>query len=476
MERAQNKIAYGIIWSATERFSTQLIQFVVTVIMARILLPSDFGLIGMLSIFFAISQSFIDSGFSKALIQKKSATDDDFSTIFYFNIVIGGLFFFVLFLLAPAIARFYGIPALCTLARVLAFNLVINSFSIIQRTKVAIDLDFKLLTKASWISVLAGGVIGIYMAYSGFGVWAIAIQSISANFVITACLWSFGKWKPKRVFSRKSFQQSFSFGSNLLVAGIIYNLFDNIYLMIIGKNYDARSLGYYDKARNFAQLPSLNIANIIQRATFPVLSQMQEDKVKLHASFNKLIKLTSFVVMPLMVSLAVIANPLIHMLLSEKWLPAVPFFQLMCFVLIWFPLDELNVNLINSTGDTALVLKLEIVKKIFAFSLLILTLPHGIIYIIIGQIFSSIIAMVLSMHYGGKKIEYKLSKQICDVLPFLGMSILANGIAYLLMIVVLIPLFQILVALTIVFTIYIGLALLLRMQELKDIILIVNKR
>lgn len=476
MEHAQKKIANGILWSATERFSTQIFQFIITVIMARILVPSDFGLIGMLAIFFSISQTFIDSGFSKALIQKYKPTENDFSTVFFFNIALAVLFYVCFFFLAPAISRFYNVAILEPLVKVLALNLIITSFSIIQRAKITIALDFKFLSKASWLSVIAGGIIGIVLAAIGFGVWSIAIQSIMTNMVMTMVLWRHERWLPLKTFSRESFARLFAFGSNLLIASIIYTVFDNLYSLIIGKKYNAAILGYYDKAKHFAQLPSLSIASVIQRATLPVFSQIQDNRFLLCTSFRRLIRLTSFTVMPLMLLLAVIAHPLINILLSEKWLPAAPFFQLLCMVMVWFPMDELNVNLITSTGDTALVLKLEIVKKAIALGLLVMTLPHGIVALIIGQLVSSTISLALSMYFGGRKIGYNFGKQLADMLPFAGLSLITAAMAYGAMALIQIQAIQIVVACTVLTITYIGFSYLVKMPELADVIRILERK
>jgi len=289
----KQKTITGLLWSSIERFSFQGLQFIITIIMARILNPSDFGLIGMIAVFVAISQSLIDSGFAAALIQKKDRNQTDLSTIFFFNLVVSIFFYFLIFFSSPYIADFYKEPKLIILTKVISINIIFLSLTLIQTTLYTIKLNFKTQAKASLISLIISGFIGIYLAYSGYGVWSLVWQTLIKNALNCILLWLYSKWIPDLMFSRKSFSSLFSYGSNLLLAGLLYTIFENIYLFIIGKNFNSKELGYYVKARNVANLPSASISGIILRVTFPVLSSIQDNHEKLISGYNKIIRFTN---------------------------------------------------------------------------------------------------------------------------------------------------------------------------------------
>ena len=468
MSSLREKTISGVLWSAIESLSVQGVRFIVTLLMARLLMPSDFGIIGMLSIFMAISQTFIDSGFSNALIQKKNRTETDFSTTFYFNIGIGILFYFLLFFFAPLISKFYNTPHLTTVTRVLAINLIISSLSLVPRTNLLINIDFKTQAKVSWISALIGGIVGIIMAYRGYGVWALVCQNILNNLLTTFFLFSYTKWMPKKIFSKNSFNELFGFGSKLLVAGLIYTLFENIYLVIIGKFYNSNILGYYVKAKNISNLPSANITSIVQRVTFPILSSIQNDDDKLKTSFKKLVRLVSFFVFPLVLALSVIAHPLIKVLLTDKWSPAAPLLQLLCIAMVWYPINELNVNMLKVKGKASLILNLEIIKKIVAIILILVTLPIGLYALLVGQIISSFITLMISMYFAGKIIGYNIKNQLSDIIPHLLIALIVGGITYYIIEYISFDSLKILFALINYSGIYIAISCLFKSEELKE--------
>ena len=413
----KRETAKGFIWSAIERFSVQGLQFLLGLILARLLLPTDYGLVGMLAIFLAISQSFIDSGFSSAFIQKKDRTEEDFSTTFFFNIGVGLFFYLLLFLCAPLIANFYKTPELILLTKVIGINVFITSLAVVQRAKFTIRLDFKTQAKASLVSVLIGGCMGIAMAYKGFGVWAIVIQSILQNGINTLLLWVLSKWIPMAVFSKKSFKSLFSFGSKLLGAGLLDTFFRNIYLLVIGKLFNAAELGFYTRAEQFQKMPSENITGIIQRVTFPVLSSIQDDDEKLLKAYRSFIRISVFIVFPLMIGLALVAGPLIFLLLTEKWMPVVPLLQLLCVAGMLYPVHAINLNILNVKGRSDLFLRLEVIKKSVFTVILLITIPIGIKALVIGQIFISFIGFFINTYYSGKIINYGAWKQFKDMLP-----------------------------------------------------------
>ena len=297
----------GVMWSAVERFSVQGIQFILTIIIARLVLPSDYGLIAMLNIFLAIARVIVDSGFSSALIQKQDRTETDFSTVFYFNIFISIGFYLLLYISAPYIASFYREPDLSPVTRWIGLNIVISGFSVVQRAKLTINVDFKRQAKASFAAVLISGVIGILLAYKGWGVWALVVQTLSSSLLNTLLLWMFAKWVPKWEFSKESFNTLFSFGSKLLLSGLLHTIYINLYSLVIGRRYTSMDVGFYNRAYQFASFPSINIVEIINRVIFPIQCEIQDDNECLKKSFLKYLKMSCFIVFPLMIIVAALS-------------------------------------------------------------------------------------------------------------------------------------------------------------------------
>ena len=424
MSTLKNKTLNGLLWSTIERFSVQGVQFLLGIILARILFPSDYGLIGMIAIFMSISQSLIDSGFSQALIQKKNTTEKDYNTVFYFNILTAILIYGILFFLAKPIAVFYAEPILENLTKVIGLNIIFSSFSIVQIAKLSKSLNFKLQTKATLTSVIISGSIGIYLAYMDWGVWALVTQGILKSSINTLLLFILTRWRPKLIFSKKSFNSLFSFGSKLLFSGLLNAVFNNIYLIVIGKFYNVKELGYYTRANQFQQLPSETITVILQRVTFPVLSSIQDQKKKLEHYYKKFIRFSAFIIFPLMIGLAVTASPLIIVVLTDKWINAAPFLQLLCFVGVLYPIHAINLNVLKVKGRSDLFLKLEIYKKLLIAITVLITFSFGVKALIIGQIVCSIISLYLNTYYSKKLIDYSFFNQIKDLIPVLLVSLL----------------------------------------------------
>lgn len=406
------------------------------IVMARLLTPDDYGLVAMLTIFIAISQSLVDSGFSNALIRKQDRDETDNSTVFYFNIVVGVFLYLVIFFCAPLIANFYDQPLLTPIARVMGLSIIINSLGIIQRTILTSNLDFKTQAKASFSGAIVSGIIGIVMAYSGYGVWSIVAYHISSIFVNCGLLWILSRWRPQLLYSWKSFRELFGFGSKLAISGIIDTLYNNIYLLVIGKVFNAADLGYYTRASQFAQFPSSNITGILQRVTYPVLCTMQDDDHRLRDVYRRFLRLSAFVVFPLMMGLAAVAKPLILLLLKEQWAFCIILLQIMCFSMMWYPIHAINLNLLQVKGRSDLFLKLEIVKKIVGVTILCIALPFGLVALCVSGIFSSIICLIINTHYTGKLIQVGFITQMRDLLPTiiysLSMCLIVYGVVSLL--------------------------------------------
>lgn len=414
-ESLKSKAANSVMWSAVERFSVQGIQFILTIIIARLVSPSDYGLIAMLGIFLAIAQTFIDSGFSNALIQKQDRTETDFSTVFYFNIAVGVVVYVLLYLSSPFIASFYNEPKLDLVTKVVGLNLIISSFSVVQRAKLTIALNFKLQAVISLIAVVISGTIGVYLAYTGYGVWAIVFQFLFNNLLNTLLLWILAKWSPKQYFSLSSFKQLFSFGSKLLFSDLLNVIYVNLYTLVIGKKFSATNLGYYNRAYTLTYFPSGNIGQIITRAMYPLQCSIQDDDILLRDSFIKYIRITCFFIFPLMVLVCLLAKPIVILFLTEKWLPAVPLIQILAIAYMWDPLMRINENILKVKGRSDYILKSEIIKKILAITILLLTLPFGIKAICIGSIIYSLTDMSVISIYVKKCIDVSLFNELFEL-------------------------------------------------------------
>lgn len=476
-ESLKDKTVKGTIWSILERFSVQGVSFVVMIIMARMLTPSDYGLVGMLAIFIAVSQSIVDSGFSQALIRKQDRSEIDNSTVFYFNIAVGAILYLILFVCAPLISKFYNEPILTPITRAIGLSVIFNSLSVVQRALLTVNLDFKTQAKASLVGALISGSIGIYMAYVGLGVWAIVWQQISNIAIITLLLWILSRWKPIWGYSWKSFKDLFGFGSKLLASGLLDTIYNNLYLIVIGKVFKASDLGYYTRATQFTAFTSSNLTGIFQRVTYPVLCTIQNDNNRLTDIYRKLLKTSAFIIFPLMMGLAAVAKPMIISFLTEKWLFSALLIQFLCFSQMWYPIHAINLNLLQVKGRSDLFLKLEIIKKILGVTTLCLTLPLGLIPMCIGMILNSIIALIINTHYTGKLIHLGFFKQMRDLLPTLLISMLMGMAVYLT--VTYIPMkswLALFVGIIEGIILYIAMANILKFPEFSELITIIRRK
>ena len=445
--------------------------------MARILTPEDYGLVGMLAIFIAVSQSLIDSGFSQALIRKQDRSEIDNSTVFYFNIGVGAILYLILFFSAPLIASFYNEPQLVPITRIIGLSLVFNSLVVVQRALLTINLDFKTQAKASFVGVIISGAIGITMAYTGFGVWAIVWQQISNLAVVTVLLWILSRWKPIWAYSWKSFRELFSFGSKLLASGLLDTIFRNLYLIVIGKFFKASDLGYYTRAHQFTDFASSNITGIFQRVTYPVLCTIQNDDTRLSNVYRRLLRTSAFIIFPLMTGMAAVAKPMVISFLTEKWLFSAVLIQILCFSQMWYPVHAINLNLLQVKGRSDLFLKLEIIKKALTVIVLCITLPMGLIPLCIGTIFSSIIALIINTHYTGKLINLGFLKQMKDLLPTLLLSLATGMIVYLTVTYInMASWLALIVGVIEGIVLYIGMAKILRFNEFTELITIIRRK
>ena len=419
----KGRIVRGVVWSSVERFSVQGVQFLVMLVIAKILTPSDFGLVGMLAIFLAVAQSLIDSGFSQALIRKQDRTERDNSTVFYFNIVASALLYALLHVSAPWVADFYKEPQLCLLMRVLCLVVVVNSFAVVQRAVYTATLNFKTQARASFIAALLSGGVGVCLAMNGCGVWTLVWQQLLNAGINTLLLWVFSNWRPRWLYSWRSFRELFTFGSKLMLSGLLDTLYTNMYSLVVGKVFASASLGFYTQAKHFTQFPSSNITGILQRVTYPVLCTLQDDDERLRKDYRQLLRLSAFVVFPLMCGLAAVAYPLIELVLGKKWVFAATLIVPLCFSGMWYPIHAINLNLLQVKGRSDLFLKLEIIKKVIGVAVLACSIPFGLKFMCYSGIATSIIALMINTYYTGKLINVGFLTQMRDLSATLALSL-----------------------------------------------------
>ena len=423
-ESLKNKTVKGTVWSSLDAFLGQGITFLVGLVLARLLSPEEYGLIAIITIFISVFNSIVDSGFSNALIRKQDATEADYNTVFYTNLAISAVLSTALFFGAPRIADFFSRPQLTSLTKAMSSVVIINAFAIVQNIRLTKNIDFKTKTKVSLIASLTSGVIGIAMAFGGFGVWSLVAQQISKQLLNSVFLWFFIRWMPKLLFSWKSFKEMFDFGWKLLVSGLINTIWTEIYQVIIGKFYQPQTLGQYTRAQQFSSIFSSNLTSIIQRVSYPVLSQLQDDKERLKSGYKRIIKITMLVSFVLMLGLAAIAKPMILVLIGDKWLPAVPFLQILCFNMMLYPLHSINLNMLQVQGRSDLFLKLEIVKKIVGVIPLCLGIFVNIYYMLIGSVFVGFFSYFLNARYSGPFLNYSIKEQVKDIMPGFSIALL----------------------------------------------------
>lgn len=425
----KQKTISGIFWSTLQKVGSRGITFLVTIVLARILTPKDFGLIGMLMVFIGLSQVVVGAGFSQALIQKKDPDEEDYSSVFYFNLAVSILMYGVLYFCAPLIAAFYHQPILIDLTRVLCIVFVVNAFSYVQEAKLTKEMRFKTLAIIHVPSSLIGGGVSIVMAKMGYGVWSIVALQVVQRIAYAIQIWIHSKWQPLLSFNRVKAKKLFSFGSKLMLSGMLDSVFQNIYLILIGRFFPVAQVGYYQNSNNIVKQPSQVFSSSLSSVTFSAFSVVQDDNKKLKQGYKKVVQQVLFWLTPLFCIAGVLATPLFRFVFSEKWLPAVPYFQILCVVGIVFPLNFFNLNVISVKGRSDLFLKLEIIKKIIVIVGITCTLPFGLTSVVIFQAGNSVFTYALNCYFSGRFINYGIWEQLKDVLPIFILSMLiAAGI------------------------------------------------
>ncbi|MET4543796.1 O-antigen/teichoic acid export membrane protein [Pedobacter africanus] len=417
-----SKTIYGVLWSIGQEMSSKFISFFITIVLARLLSPAEFGLIAMLSVFIAVGNSLLDSGLSSSLIRTPVVTQKDCSTVFYFNLAGSLVIYTILFFSAPLIALFYHQPVLINVIRIYGIALIINAFFGIQQTLLVKEMKFKVMTMIQLPSVICGGILGIVLAQRGYGVWSLVWMNLLNPLISTVLHWWYSAWRPVILFNLHSLKKHFDYGYKLTLSGLIDNVYQNIYTILIGKFYAPAQLGFYSRAESISQLPVGILSSAINKVTFPMFVKIADDKEQLVNVYKKVMLQVLFWMAPSMVFLSVIAEPLFRLVLTDKWLPAVPYFRILCICGIMYPVHAYNLNILKVKGQTNLFLKLEIVKKILCIVGIYGVFPFGIYGLLYFQLFFSFFSFYINSIYSGRFIDYPFLKQIEDILPILLIS------------------------------------------------------
>lgn len=416
-ESLKNKTIKGVGWSAADALLGQGVTFIVGLVLARLLSPDEYGLIGICLIFTTVLNGIVDSGFSNALIRKKEVTDEDYNTMFTTNMAISIVLYVLLFISAPLVSGFFHRIELTALVRVTGLILFFNALSITQVTILTKNIDFKTKTKASLVSAIISGVIGIAMAFMGYGVWSLVAQQLSKQLLYTLCLLVLSKWWPKFTFYKDSFKYMWGFGWKLLASGILNNVWNQLYQVVIGRCYTSSTLGHYTRANEYASIFSSNLTLIVQRVSYPVLAEIQDDKERMVQGYRKVIKITMFVTAVCMISLGAVSEPLIYTLIGTKWQEAATYLPLICISMSLYPLHAINLNILQVLGRSDIFLYLEILKKIVGIVPIVIGIFCGIYYMLLTSILTGVISLYLNTWYTGKTLNYSFWKQLRDIAP-----------------------------------------------------------
>lgn len=417
MDNTKNKVLSGMLWRFAERTGAQVVGFVVSIVLARLLEPSMYGTIALVTVFTSILQVFIDSGLGNSLIQKKDADDLDFSTVFYTNICFCTVIYAVLFFCAPLIARFYNDMSITPLVRVLGLTLIISGVKNVQQAYVSKKMIFKRFFFATLGGTLTAAAVGIWMAYNGFGVWALVAQHLINAAIDTVILWITVKWRPHLMFSFKRLKRLYSFGWKLLASSLLDRVYNDIRQLIIGRMYSPADLAYYNRAKTLPEIVIKNINSSIDSVLLPAMSSVQDEKTRLKNMTRRSIMTTTFIMAPLLMGIAFVGTPLIRLLLTEKWLPCVPFLGIFCWNFMFRPIHTANLNAIKAMGRSDIFLKLEIIKKVVGVIALVISMWFGVMAMAYSLLFTNVISQIINSYPNKRLIGYSYLEQIKDILP-----------------------------------------------------------
>lgn len=468
----------GVLWSFLIQGGTQVINFVVTVLLARLLLPEEFGLIGMIAVFMAISRALLDGGFVSSLIRTKNADNIDYSTVFFVNLISSVILYGILFFTAPFIAAFYQKAILVDLVRVLGLILIINAFSLVQSAKLNKALRFKTQFKLQLPSLIISAGISIWMAYNHFGVWSLVAKDLIYAFLATIQLWWYGKWIPSFIFDKEKFRYHFNFGYKLSLTQVINTSFDNLYNVVIGKYFSAAQLGYFTRARSLEQLPTGFFYNAFNRVFYPLLAKISDDDAQLKHYYSQLMRIIVFVVTPTLVYLGVIAEPLFRWLLTEKWLPAVPYFQILLISGIFYPIHKYNLNICYLKGRSDLVLRLSMLHNSLLLVGALSAIWLGIYGLLYSLVIVTILITIINSFVSGRLISYDLKSQFLDLLPILLLNTLLGLTIYFLQQVWFYKfsdLWNIVASIVVLYTLYFSIAFIIKMNVVNNLLFLIKK-
>lgn len=421
----------GVVWTFAQQFGNQLVGFFVSLVLARLLLPAEFGLIGMIAVFVSIGNTLLNGGLTNSLIRSKELEEDDFSTVFFFNLGASVIIYGIIFFLAPLIADFYNQEILTNLLRVYSITFVIQALSAVQLARLTKKMDFKTQTIISIPATLLGGGIGIWMAYAGFGVWSLVASYVITSLFSTIQLWFYSKWSPIFVFNKEKFIEHLNFGYKLTISELLETVFRNVYIIIIGRYFSAAQVGFYTRAETLKQLPVINISSALNKVTYPLFANIQDDNERLKRVYKQIMQMVIFIIAPILVFMAVLAEPIFRLLFTEKWLPAVPYFQILCANGILYPIHAYNLNVLKVKGRSDLFLRLEIFKKILVIIAVFIALQFGIMALLYSQVITSVLAFFINTHYTGKFINYNSWSQFRDIFPTIFLASLCAVVVYL---------------------------------------------
>jgi O-antigen/teichoic acid export membrane protein len=416
-----NKAVSGLAWTFTQQFSNQIINFIVSIILARFLGPAEFGLIGMLGIFISIGSTLMDSGLTSSLIRTPNADQRDYSTVFFINIIGSIIFYFVLFFCAPFIASFYKHDILTALIRVYALTFIIQALVGVQSTRLTKKLNFKTQLTIQIPSLLGGGILGIVLAKLGYGAWSLVWMTLFQSVLSTIQHWVFAGWRPDFVIDKQRFKYHFGFGYKVAVSNLAQTLYNNIYTLIIGRYFSAAQVGYYTRSLSLRQLPISNLTAALSKVSFPMLSSINNDDIRLKIAYKRLMQQLVFWLTPFLIFLAIIAHPFIKILLSDKWLPSVPYFQILCIAGIMYPL-KFNLNILQVKGRSDILMKLEIIKKAYGILAVLFAIQFGIFGLLYCQLILDTVEFFVNSFYCGRTINYSIKEQVKDFAPSILLS------------------------------------------------------
>ena len=470
----KQKTKKGIYWTFINQFSNNGLQFIVGVVMARLLSPSDYGITALPTVFIAIAMVFIECGFGSALIRKMELTEKDLSTAFYYSITVGIVCYALLFLGAPWIADFYSTPILTPLVRVTALSFIWIPLTTPQTIILKRKLDFKTPARIAITTKIVGAIVGIVIAYAGYGVWALVIMHLVSSFLTFIQTWIAVRWMPKEKWSKESFSYLWGYGNKILISSLIDNLYKNITPIIVGKFFSTAQLGVFNRAKTYADLPSQQCTSVLQQVTFPVLSKLQNDDDALARNYRKMLKASAFVIFPIMALLSALSKPFIVLLVTDKWIDAVILLQIMCFSAMWYPIHAINLNMLQVKGRSDLFLRLEIWKKGIGLAVMACTLPFGLVYFVAAGVVSSFVSLFINTYYTGKLINVGFLVQMKDLLPTYGLSVLMFIVVLVLNSFISNLWEQLILGVIVGFCFYVGVAILLRFSEIKDVTYMLN--